>query len=130
MADWNRVQLIGRLGRDPEVRYTAKGTPLTMFSMAVRRTWTGPNGERNEETDWFNIEAWARLGEICQEYLHKGSLVFIEGEMRIDQWENDKGEKQSRPKIFLRDMQMLDGRRNGGETPVVEIEEEEEPVLA
>lgn len=130
MADWNRVQLIGRLGQDPEVRYTPKGTPLTKFRMAVNRYWKGQNGERNVETDWFSIEAWDRLGQFCQEYLHKGSLVFVEGELHIDQWENDKGERQSRPKIVMRGVQMLDGRRNGGEPPVVEIEEEEEPVLA
>lgn len=130
MANWNRVQLIGRLGQDPEVRYTPKGTPNTRFRMAVNRYWKGQNGERNEETDWFTIEAWNRLGEVCQEYLHKGSLVFIEGELHIDQWENDKGERQSRPKIVLRAVQMLDGPRNGSEPPVVEVEEEEEPVLA
>jgi single-strand DNA-binding protein len=98
--------------------------------MAVDRYWKGQNGERNEATDWFSVEAWNRLGEICQEYLHKGSLVFVEGELHIDQWENDKGERQIRPKIHLRSLQMLDGRRNGGEPPVVEVEEEEEPVLA
>lgn len=130
MASWNRVQLMGRLGRDPEVRYTPKGTPITKFNLAVDRYWKGQDGERNEATDWFTIEAWGRLGEICQEYLHKGSLVFVEGELRIDQWENDKGERQSRPKIQLRGMQMLDGRRGNGEPPVLEIEEEEEAVLA
>ncbi len=130
MASWNRVQLMGRLGRDPEVRYTPKGTPITKFNLAVDRYWKGQDGERNEATDWFSIEAWGRLGEICQEYLHKGSLVFVEGELRIDQWENDKGERQSRPKIQLRGMQMLDGRRGNGEPPVLEIEEEEEAVLA
>ena len=129
MANWNRVQLIGRLGHDPEVRYTPKGTPSTRFNMAVSRAWKSQEGERKEETDWFSVDAWGRLGEICQEYLHKGSLVFIEGEIRIDQWENDKGERQSRPKIFLRGMQMLDGRRNGGEPPGVEIEEEEEELV-
>ena len=77
MASLNRVQLIGRPGRDPEMRYTPKGTPSTRFSLAVNRNWTNAEGQRQEETDWFHIEAWGKLGEICQQYLKKGRLIYI-----------------------------------------------------
>ena len=108
MASLNRVQLIGRLGRDPEVRYTAKGTPSTRFSLAVDRVWTNAEGERQTEAEWFNIEAWGKLGEICQKYLRKGRLIYLEGQLRTDRWENEKGEPQTFTKVGTSHMQMLE----------------------
>ncbi|PKO23954.1 MAG: single-stranded DNA-binding protein [Chloroflexi bacterium HGW-Chloroflexi-1] len=108
MASLNRVQLIGRLGRDPEVRYTSKGTPSTRFSLAVDRAWTNAEGERQTETDWFNIEAWGKLGEICQKYLRKGRLIYVEGPLRIDRWDDEKGEPQTFTKVVATNMQMLE----------------------
>jgi single-strand DNA-binding protein len=108
MPALNRVQLIGNLGRDPELRYTPKGTPLTRFTVAVNRTWTSADGERHTDTEWFNVEAWGKLGEICQQYLRKGRLVYIEGELRTDRWEDDKGEQRSIVKVRATSMQMLD----------------------
>jgi single-strand DNA-binding protein len=108
MASLNRVQLIGRLGRDPEMRYTPKGTPSTRFSLAADHSWTNPEGQRQTQTDWVNIEAWAKLGEICQQYLKKGRLVYVEGRLHTDRWEDDKGETQYMTKVIATGMQMLD----------------------
>jgi single-strand DNA-binding protein len=116
MPSLNRVQLIGRLGRDPETRFTPKGSKVCNFSLAVDRHWRTTEGETKESTDWFNIEAWGRLGEVCQEYLTKGRLVFIEGRLHTDQYEKD-GEKRYITKVFAQSMQMLERKP-----------EEEEPV--
>ena len=120
MPSLNRVQLIGRLGRDPEVRYTSKGTPCARYSMAVDRRWTNSEGERVNETGWFNIEAWGKLGEICQQYLRKGRLIYLEGELRIDKWEDEKGETQWMTKIVANNMQMLERKPSEAEEPADE----------
>ena len=83
MPALNRVQLIGRLGKDPESRFTPTGKQVTHFSLAVSNRLKTAQGESKEYTEWVNIEAWGRLGEICQQYLHKGSLVFLEGQLKI-----------------------------------------------
>jgi single-strand DNA-binding protein len=124
MPSLNRVQLIGRLGRDPETRFTSKGTKVCQFSIAVDRHWRSSEGEAKERTDWFNVEAWGRLGEICQEYLGKGRLVYIEGRLQTDQYEKD-GEKHYRTKVVAATMQMLD-RKPEEEEPVPPSPEEEE----
>jgi len=108
MASLNRVQLIGRLGRDPEMRYTPKGTPSTRFSVAVNRNWTNSEGQRQEETDWFNIEAWGKLGEVCQQHLKKGRLVYVEGRLHTDRWEDEKGETQYLTKVVAQGIEFLD----------------------
>ncbi len=108
MPSLNRVQLIGNLGRDPDVRFTPKGTPCTRFSIAANHIWVTADGERKTETDWVNIEAWGKLGEICQKYLHKGSLVYVEGRLHTEHWDDDKGETQYLTKVIATGMQMLD----------------------
>jgi len=133
MPALNRVQLIGYLGQDPEVRYTPRGTRYTRFSVAVTRTWTTAEGEKREATDWFRVEAWGRLGEICAEYLRKGRLVYIEGRLRTDRWEDAQGKTRSRTVVVATGMQMLD-RKPSEEVPEVveeaavpgEVEEIEE----
>ena len=122
MANLNRVQLIGRLARDPEVRYIPSGAQVVSFSMAVDRVWKGQDGERKQATEWFQLEAWGRLGEICQQYLKKGSLAYVEGELRNDQWVDDKGEKRSRTKINNNAFKLLDPRRHD-EPPPPPLEE-------
>jgi single-strand DNA-binding protein len=107
MPALNRVQLIGNLGKDPEVRFTPTGTKVCTFSMAVNRKWKGRDGAAKEATDWFNIEVWGRLGEVCQQYLHKGSLAFIEGRLQTDRYEHE-GETRYFTKVIARAMQMLD----------------------
>jgi single-strand DNA-binding protein len=98
MPSLNRVQLIGRLGKDPEGRYTPTGKQVTTFSLAVGNRWKS-QGETKEYTEWINIEAWGRLGEVCQEYLKKGSLVYIEGRLKTDRYE-DKGETKWYTKVI------------------------------
>jgi single-strand DNA-binding protein len=107
MPALNRVQLIGNLGKDPEVRYTPTGTKVCTFSMAVNRRWKGRDGSAKEATDWFNIEIWGKLGEVSQQYLRKGSLVFIEGRLQTDRYEHE-GETRYFTKVIARSMQMLD----------------------
>ena len=114
MPALNRVQLIGRLGRDPETRFIPTGRKVCTFSLAVNRRWKSKEGETREATDWFNVEAWGRLGEICQEYLTKGSLVYVEGRLQTDRYEQE-GETRYFTKVIARHMQMLDRRPEEGE---------------
>ena len=106
MPNLNRVQLIGRLGKDPESRQTPSGKQVTNFSLAVSQYWKS-QGEARESTEWVNVEAWGRLGEVCQEYLKKGSLIYLEGRLKTDRYE-DKGETKYYTKVVGSMMQMLD----------------------
>lgn len=126
MPALNRVELIGNLGRDPETRFTPTGKKVANFSLAVSRRWRGAEGEQKERTDWFNIEAWGRLGEICQEYLHKGSLVYLEGRLQTDQYEHE-GEKRYITRVVAQQLQMLDRKPEEGEPEAASGEEEEFP---
>ena len=120
MPSLNRIQLIGRLGKDPEMRITPKGSKVCAFSIAVSRRWKGSAGEDKEATDWFNVEAWGHLGEICKQYLRKGRLVFLEGQLRTDRYDHE-GETRYYTKVIASQMQMLD--RKAEELPTVEAEE-------
>ena len=120
MPTLNRIQLIGHLGKDPEVRFTPKGSKVTTFSLAVSRRWKSSTGEDKESTDWFNVEAWGRLGEVCKQYLHKGRLVFLEGQLRTDRYDHE-GETRYYTKVIASQMQMLD--RKAEELPGIEPEE-------
>jgi single-strand DNA-binding protein len=126
MPALNRVQLIGRLGRDPETRFTPNGKKVTTFSLAVDRRWRSAEGESKEATDWFNIEAWGRLGEICQQYLGKGRLIYLEGRLQTDRYEQ-QGETRYFTKVVAQGMQMLERRPEEDEPPDTEIEVDELP---
>ncbi len=121
MPALNRVQLIGYLGKDPESKFTPTGRKVTQFSVAISNRWRNKEGEPKEFTEWVNIEAWGRLGEVCNEYLKKGSLVFVEGRLKTDKFE-DKGENRYFTKVVALAMQMLD--RKPSEEPVMTVEEE------
>ena len=121
MPTLNRVQLIGRLGKDPESKFTPTGKKVTHFSLAVSNHWKDKNGETKESTEWVNIEAWGRLGEVCQEYLKKGSLIFIEGRLKTDKYE-DKGETKYFTKIVAQTLQFLD--KKPAEEPMLSMEED------
>lgn len=126
MPALNRVQLIGYLGRDPEARYTAKGTKYATFSVAVDRRWKSVEGEKHEMTDWFIVNAWSRLADISLQYLKKGRLVFIEGRLQTDRWEDGKGEAHYRTLVVARTIQLLDRRPEEpeeAETPVEDLAE-------
>jgi len=120
MPALNRVQLIGRLGKDPESKYTPTGKRVTHFSLAVSQHWKA-SGETKEYTEWVNVEAWGRLGEVCQEYLKKGSLVYIEGRLKTEKYE-DKGETKYFTKVVALTLQFLD--KKPSDEPVMTIEEE------
>ncbi len=124
MPALNRVQLIGRLGRDPETRYTPTGSKLCQFSVAVSRRWKDQEGESKETTDWFNIEAWGRLGEICGQYLKKGRLVYVEGRLQTDRYEHE-GETRYFTKVIARQVQMLDRKPDEEGEAVPEVLEED-----
>jgi len=122
MPALNRVQLIGRLGKDPESRATLTGKKVTQFSLAVSDRWKSAEGETKEHTERVNIEAWGRLGEICQQYLHKGKLVFLEGRLRTDKFDDKSGETKYFTKVVAQSMQMLDRKPEQERVPTVEEE--------
>ncbi|MBW2609405.1 MAG: single-stranded DNA-binding protein [Deltaproteobacteria bacterium] len=107
MASVNKAILLGNLGADPEVRYTPAGTAVANFNLATHEQWTNKDGEKEEKTEWHRIVAWARLGEICGEYLRKGSQVYIEGRIQTRSWEDRDGNKRYTTEIVAQAMQML-----------------------
>jgi len=111
--DLNKVMVIGRLGRDPEMRYTPGGSPVTTFSVAAGRQWKDGSGESREETEWFNVVVWNKLAEICNEYLHKASRVYIEGRLQTRQWQDQDGQSHYRTEVIASDMIILDGKNEG-----------------
>lgn len=122
MPALNRVQLIGYLGRDPELRFTPTGKQVATFSLGVTQRWKS-GSEMKEYTEWVNIETWGRLAEICHQYLHKGSLVYVEGRLRTEKYD-DKGETKYFTRVVATGLQMLD--RKPAEEPVITIEEPQE----
>ena len=107
MAGVNKVILVGRLGADPEVRYTGTGTPVANFNMATSTNFTDKSGEKTEKTEWHRIVAFGKLGEICGEYLAKGKQVYIEGRLQTREWEDRDGNKRRTTEIVAGTMQML-----------------------
>jgi single-strand DNA-binding protein len=122
----NKVMIIGHLGRDPEMRYTPSGRPVTTFSVATSRSWHSADGERHEETEWFNVVAWGSLAEICNQYLHKGKQVFIEGRLQTRRWEDTEGNKHFTTELVAKEMIMLGERREISSAYVAKPGDEEE----
>jgi single-strand DNA-binding protein len=108
----NKAILIGNLGADPEVRYTQNGTAVANFNLATTETWT-KEGSKDEKTEWHRIVAFGRLGEICGEYLSKGSKVYIEGRIQTRQWDDRDGNKRYTTEIVAREMKILTPRSGG-----------------
>jgi single-strand DNA-binding protein len=119
----NKVMVIGNVGRDPEMRYVPSGKPVTSFSVATSRSWTSSEGDRREETEWFNVIAWGDLAEICKQHLRKGQQVYIEGRLQTRSWEDPDGRKRFRTELVANEMIML-GRR-GDISEEVELADEE-----
>ena len=118
MPALNRIQLIGYLGRDPDSRFTPSGKRVTHFSLGVTQRWkTGD--ENRESTEWVNVEVWDRLAEICSEYLKKGSLVYVEGRIKTDKYE-DNGSNRYFTKVVALQVQFLDRRQSEDEMPIPE----------
>ena len=108
MAGVNKVIIVGRLGKDPEVRYTPSGAAVANFTVATSEEWKDKEtGEKQERTEWHRIVAWRRLGEICGEYLHKGKEVYIEGRLQTRSWEDRDGNTKYTTEIVAQNMQML-----------------------
>lgn len=123
----NKVMIIGRLGRDPEMRYTPNGRAVTTFSVATSRTWTTSDGERHEETEWFNVVAWGNLAEVCNQHLAKGRQVYMEGRLQTRSWEDSEGKRHFRTEIVAREMVLLDsigGRDTSGLAAVADDKDE------
>lgn len=110
----NKVMLIGNLGQDPEMRYTGSGTAVCNMRLATTENYKDSNGEWVEKTEWHNIVAWARLAEICNEYLRKGSQVYFEGQLQTRSWEDRDGNTRYTTEVKAREMLMLGGREDGG----------------
>jgi single-strand DNA-binding protein len=123
----NKVLIIGRVGRDPDMRYTPSGRPVTTFSVGTNRSWSTADGEKHTETEWFNVVAWSNLAEICKQYLTKDRLVYIEGRLQTRHWEDQDGNRHSATEIVANEMIMLDDRRESN--PSSEYEDDEEETL-
>jgi single-strand DNA-binding protein len=110
----NKAILVGRLGRDPETRYTSGGQAVCNFTMATDETYKDRNGERQKRTEWHRIVVWGKQAEIAQQYLHKGSLIFLEGRIQTRQWDDREGQKRTTVEIVANNFRMLGGRGEGG----------------
>jgi single-strand DNA-binding protein len=115
MAGLNKVMLIGNLGKDPEMRYTANGKAVTTFSLACGRPpHTTADGERKEETDWFNIVAWEKLAELCSQFLQKGRQAYVEGRLQTRSWDGQDGQKHYMTEVVAQTVLFLGGAPGGG----------------
>jgi single-strand DNA-binding protein len=106
----NKVMVIGNMGRDPELRYTPSGKPVASFSLASSRSWIAPDGNRREETEWFNVIAWGGLAEICSQKLSKSQQVYVEGRLQTRSWEDDRGHRHFRTEVVANEMIILGPR--------------------
>jgi len=118
MANFNKVILAGNLTRDPELRYTPKGTAVARLGMAVNRTWKNETGETKEEVTFVDIDAWGRQAEVIAQYVKKGRPLLVEGRLKLDQWEDkNTHQKQSKLKVVLESFSFIDSNRGDGSAP-------------
>lgn len=113
----NKVLLIGRLGGDPEVRYTSSGGAVANFTMATNESWTGKDGQKQERTEWHRIVVWGKLAEICGQYLSKGREAFVEGKLQTREWNDKEGAKRYTTEIVAANVQFLGSARDRGASP-------------
>lgn len=118
--DLNKVQLTGHLGADPEMRYTAQGSAVTTFRVASNRTWRDKDGNTHEETEWFRVVAWDKLGEICNQYLTKGTRVYVEGRLQTRKWTDRDGQDRYTTEVIAQDMIILSPKGERGPIPDAE----------
>jgi single-strand DNA-binding protein len=114
MVSLNKVMVIGNVGNDPEMRFIANGNPVTSFRVAANRFYTTPEGERKQETDWFNVVTWNKLAEQCNQFLTKGRLVYLEGRLHNRSWEGQDGQKRTRTEIIASRVTFLDRQAQAG----------------
>jgi single-strand DNA-binding protein len=122
MPSLNKVTIIGNVGNEPEMRFTPNGKPVTSFSVATNWVYTSPEGERRQETEWFNVVAWNRLAEQCNQFLAKGRLVYAEGRMHTRNWEGQDGQQHSRVELIANRVIFLD-RRGTSSFPDEKVED-------
>jgi single-strand DNA-binding protein len=116
MGSLNKAMIIGRLGADPEVRYTQSNTAVATMNIATTEKYRDSNGEMQESTEWHRVVAWNKLAEICQKYVKKGSQIYVEGPIQTRQWEDKEGQKRYTTEIKVLTLQLLDSRQDGGES--------------
>ncbi|OGY53357.1 MAG: hypothetical protein A3B15_02385, partial [Candidatus Buchananbacteria bacterium RIFCSPLOWO2_01_FULL_45_31] len=112
--DLNKATIIGHLTRDPEAKTTPSGLNVTTFGVATNLVWTDPSGEKQKKVEYHNIVAWRKLGDVCAQYLHKGSKIYLEGRLQTREWEGQDGVKRHRTEIVAENMIMLDNKGSGG----------------
>ena len=134
MAGLNKVMIIGNLGADPEMRYTADGKALTSFRVASSRNYNGPDGERREETEWFSVVTWQKLAEQCSQFLQKGRRVYVEGRLQTRSWDGPDGQRKYRTEVVAEKVLFLDragampfGDEHESSAPMPEVEPEDIP---
>tara|TARA_B100000700_G_C15003577_1_gene837453 strand:- start:352 stop:822 length:471 start_codon:yes stop_codon:yes gene_type:complete len=110
MASLNRVMLIGRLGQDPEIRYTQSGSAVANFNIATNDYWTDKKGEKQERTEWHSLVLWGKLADLAQSYLKKGSQIYIEGRIQTRDWEDEQGQRHFKTEVVVTTMQFLDSK--------------------
>lgn len=111
----NKVMLIGRLGQDPELKYTPSGSAVCNFSLATSETWTDKSGQKQERTEWHRVVVWGKLAELCNQYLAKGRQAFVEGSLQTRQWEDKQGGKRYTTEINAKNVQFLGGQASPGQ---------------
>ncbi len=116
----NKVLIIGHLGRDPEMRYTPSGRPVTTFSVATNRNWSSADGEKHNETEWFNVVTWGNLAEFCKQHMQKGQQVYIEGRLQTRRWEDSEGTKHITVEIVANEAVLLGDRKDTSQQPAGE----------
>ena len=116
MANLNKVTLIGRLGQDPEIRYTPSGSAVASVTIATNEYWTDKQGEKQERTEWHSLVLWGKLADLAQSYLKKGSQVYVEGRLQTRDWEDQQGQKHYKTEVVVTTMQFLDSRNSDSES--------------
>jgi single-strand DNA-binding protein len=111
----NKVMIIGNLGRDPEMRYTPSGKPVTTFSVATNHVWVDTTGQKHSETEWFNVVCWNSLAEICKDHLSKGDRVYVEGRLQTRHWEDADGNQRTSVEIVASEMMILGDRASSSD---------------
>jgi single-strand DNA-binding protein len=127
MSSLNKVMLIGRLGKDPEIRYTPDGAPVANFSLATGEFWTDKSGTRQERTEWHNIVAWNKLAELAKRFLAKGRQVYIEGRIRTREWDDKDGNKRRTTEIMANQMVLLGSRPEGMDAGAAPMQRQAQP---
>jgi single-strand DNA-binding protein len=127
MVSLNKMTIIGNLGSEPEMRFTPSGRPVTSFSIATNWRYTTAEGERKEDTEWFNVVAWGKLAEQCNQFLTKGRLVYIEGRLRLRTWEGQDGQKRARNEITAEKVKFLDRQGAPSATSEAKPDDVEQP---